>query len=362
MPQQPTFQQLGQPYTQQPPQPYPPQLAAPLNPFDAPIDRSQRAPSAFEQRFQEYVVATASPVQAKQQHKTWPIILLIVLLVLVAGGAGAYYWYINRMTPEKRFMTALENHLQVKTIGQDYELKTSQYGMDASVTIHSVMDISDIKKPKATGDYTLTGYDSGPRDVKFALADTSTAYISFTKLTAPADKMPTLGSWYQYDPSNRLTGSMVEPIEVAQMIPKATGEITVGSFTTAQRQQIMKQIADHSPYTIVSSKDEGSQVHYVVSYDITQLNALNKLVASIDGEDTSQDLVSSNLPSQVDIWVDTSTNQFTKYTAVKDKESDTVTMNYPTNATVAMPKPDHTQAELFKALFGAVPNGSTFAN
>jgi hypothetical protein len=361
MPQQPTPQQFGQPYAQQP-QPYPPQPPVQLNPFDAPLDRSQRAPSAFEQRFQEYVVATASPAETKRPRKTWPIIVLVIFLVLAAGGAGAYYWYANRMTPEKRFTTALENHLQVRTIGQDYELKTSQYGMDASATIHSVMDISDIKKPKVTGDYTLTGYDSAPREVKFALADPSTAYISYTKLTAPAEKMPTLGSWYQYNPSNRLTGAVVEPIEVAQMIPKATGEIIVGSFTADQRQKIMKQITDHSPYTIVSSKDEGSQMHYVISYDITQLNALNKLVAGMDGEDSSQDLVGSNQPSQVDIWVDKSSNQFAKYTAAKDKESETVTINYPTNTTVTMPKPDHAQAELFKALFGVVPDDSTFAN
>lgn len=363
MPQPPTStpQQFGQPYPPQQqaaPQPQPGEL----NPFDLPVDRSQRPPSAFEQRFHEYVVAAANPAQTKKPRKKWPLVLLIIFLVLAMGGAGAYYWYSQQISPEKRFALAIENHLEVSKIGQDYELKTAQSSTDVTATVHSVMDISDIKTPKVTGDYTLNGYDASARQVKFALANKSTGYLSFVKYDATSGKTPALNSWYQYDPSSQLAGIAFEPLQVANMIPKATGEMIVGSFTADQRQQITAQIAAQNPYTIVSSKDEGDQVHYVIGFDATRLNALNKLVAGMDGEDTTQNFVSASMPAQADLWVDKATNHFSKVSMAKDKDSTSVTLTYPTTSTVTMPKPDHTQADLFKAVTGVSVTDAMFTN
>lgn len=344
-------EQLAQPYSPQQ-QPTPPVQPAQLNPFDTPIDRSQRPPSAFEQRFHEYVVSATSPVQAKKPRKKWPIILLILVLVLAAGGAGAYYWHSQQISPEKRFALALVHHLEVGVISQDYELKTVQASTNITATVHSVMDISDIKTPKVTGDYTLDGYDTSPRQVKFALANKTTGYLSFIKYNAANGKAPALNSWYQYDPSSPLAGIAFDPLQVANMIPKATGEMIVGSFSADQRQKITDQIAAHNPYTIVSSKEEGNQVHYVIAFDATRLSALDKLVAGMDGEDPNQNFVSANMPTQADLWIDKATSHFTKYSATKDKDSVTVTITYPTATAMPLPKPDHTQADLFKAMTG----------
>ena len=316
---------------------------------DSPYN-SQQQPSDFERRFREYVVATADSNGTKKRKRVWPIVL-IILLVLLGGGAGAYYLYTQRVTPEKRFALALENHLQIRYLGQDFEMKTKQADRDIKATIHSVMDISDIKNTKVTGDYTLDGLDDNPRKVKFVLANKKTGYIFYDKRDVVSGQSLALNAWYQYDPSSLMTTLFIDPIGVGNFIPMAEGQFIVGSFSDGQRQQLMQQLTTSSPYTIKSAADEGSAVHYVVALDKDRLTELNKLVVKMDESDNSA-AVGENTPSEFDIWIDKSTNHFTKFTATRNDQSMTITLAYPTEHTVSIPQNPRPESDLLTALTG----------
>lgn len=264
-----------QPPTQEPQQnSYNPEtqpLQQPVSPFDA---------------------ALVQTPPTNKKKTVFAAIGVIVGVLLVAGAVGAYVMF-GMVTPEERFQHAIENHLKVTHIKQDY--KTKSVATQISMSAESESDFTDPALPKTKATYNLSVDDStGSTDsgtVTFAgeiiIENNDGFYAKMSQMPELSSRLqsrnPVIGQWYKIQKDDAVSKLNFDFPGIESTINTPLGEFIVGNYNQATRNELLGFIEKNQVYMIKDSQQEqyngADATTYAVELNYDNLAKLNKLVA-----------------------------------------------------------------------------------
>ena len=380
----PPVQQPYDPWTIQAPQPghfqqpgtsptEPPQQWNPKTSMFEPVQPVR--PSEWEQQFvAETVAAAAAPPAPKKSHAGRIIALIFGILILLGGAAAAYVYAQQKQSQpqqtaallidtEDLFYQAIQNHMSVSYVGQQYELDQTNSATGHLIGhVKGVTDFSDPAKPKSKIVYDVKNQGPDPViDVTGEILDLqeSNYYARLTK-TDTSTKNETaaaagvdMETWYQIPTGDLAYGMFVFDIGgMRPMINSSEGQVVVGNYSKQVRQDLMKFIKDNNVYTIKDTKtvdtDKEKTTKYTVVIDSQALNKLNEKARTALGLTTTEkkdftEYGGDNV--KYEFFVDTNKKRFSKVYLERlseDKKSTdkmTITLSYPNDVTENLKKP-----------------------
>lgn len=295
VPQPGTFHQPG-PTPTSPPQQWNPQTSMfePVQPI---------RPSEWEQQFvAETVAAAAAPAVPKKSHAGRVIAIVIGLVVLLGGGAAAFVYMQQKQATDATvaaqldtkalFYDAIENHMKVKYIHQQYDSEQDG-GTSGTLVGHldGITDFSDPAKPKSRVAYTIKNEDSETVvEMAGELLDLQeTNYYGMVAKTAAnaaiadttTEKDIQADTWYKVPRDNPFASTLVfDPIGALRTINVTTGQVLVGNYKDDMRRELLNFINDRKVYTINGSEaitiEDKEMTKYNISIDTDALKELNK--------------------------------------------------------------------------------------
>ena len=265
-----------QPPTQEPQQ----------NNYNPEIQPLQRAASSFE-------AALVQTPPTNKKKTVFAAIGIIAAVLLVAGAVGAYVMF-GMVTPEERFQHAIENHLRVTHIKQDY--KTKSIATKTVMSAETESDFTDPSSPKTKASYNLSIDDSaavtGSETVTFAgdiiIENKDGFYAKMSQMpklnSRVSDRTPIIGQWYKIEKDDAISKLNFDFPGIESTINTPLGELVVGNYNQSTRKELLDFIERNQVYTIKSSQQEkyndADATSYVVELNFDNLAKLNKLVAN----------------------------------------------------------------------------------
>lgn len=361
---------LQSPYTTSPPQepvfrqPPPPQQ---------PVYQQQQAAAPEPKPLSQFGVGVLSrPVNNEPKKKSGKLrrIFGVIIAALLVGaiGFGVYSLWRglnNGIAPapgvlasvtENRLHQAIEKQLQTRYIRQAYE----QVIGDSSGEFIKLDVTSDFSDPRAPKSQIL--YDSklgkGENVVQHAgeiIVLDSNEY--FGKLEKPAvsyqggeGERPKENQWYGVMDGDVTGGALMDPLSARKGLNSPVGEMPVGNFSDATRQELMKFVKDRQVYKIKNTSEvteqNEKQTHYNVEFNASLVNELNKKIADASGIKDEASLVKfeNNDVKNMEMWISHNTGRLKKIKIMREysaiKEVITITLNYPSDALV-IKKPEN---------------------
>jgi hypothetical protein len=344
-----------------------PEVQAPAYTPDQPPQPTAPAPlSPFEQQW----YSTAQQAPTPKKSRIGLMIAGIAAAVLVLGGGGAAFaWIQANNSPEQRLNRAIESHMTITLIQQDYE-QSASIGDETKVSLKSTSDFSDAKAPKSYVKYDVqSDLAVMTRSGELVVLDNKEYFAKLTKSAnfegMGSEYLPVINQWYRVDTGDFAGSLLLDPVSVGKTINVPTGEVLVGNFNESTRKELMAFIKEKGVYTIKSSQvvtvDGQKMTQYDIDLNVDALNELNKkAVKALGLPENSYDNYTEQPGQTNTFWVNHKTGRLAKAELTRDsssvntqgaktKEVSTVTLSYPTNAS-AFTKPERAKNVPWKNL------------
>lgn len=240
--------------------------------------------------------------------------IIFVLLAALAVSFVIYNLKYKTITAEQHFYKALENHLSVKTIRQEYAVKDEYYNF----TLDNRNDFTDPRLPKMTTTFSYNYYASDSSHTIFegrAVGNKpEEVYVIYDKMTTEWEQtdvelVSVRGQWIHAGPE--VKSILNDPVYAIQGVNTPLGEIIVGDFDKELRQEILDMIRSEQVYTIRTSeeveRDGVDSIKYQVVFNKDGSNKLNNFVAERLGIKKLEDRTSD---TEATVWVDKGTSRF----------------------------------------------------
>ena len=259
------------------------------------------------------------------RRKLWLIAGVVILALAVL--AALLGLNATALTPEKRFAKALENHLMVTTISQDY----ATVGEGLNFTLNTETDFTDPKESKTGGTLSMDVDSQGvvmKMEGEAVSPKPGEGYAKYSEYVwelfgQEADLTDDVkDKWVRLDGDEEAIAA--DPAAGIIDVNTPLGEVIVGNFDPGLRQEILNKIRADNTYKITSFENEDvdgqKTVRYEVELNKEKLKELNDFVAEKLGiENTVNDV----LTDKFTLWVDKNTNRFVKV-ELKQEEGGTL--------------------------------------
>lgn len=363
------------------------QYQTPRPPLQSPYKRpaADGAPKPFSQfaaPSTQPADQASPPKEAKKPKKLRPIILIGLGLLLVAGiifgllavwrnstSQPAVKPPVAAVSADEKLYKAIESHFSTSKLHQVFDQTTKGEGT-STLKIDATGDFSDPAKPKSAIKYELTsgeGNSASQGAGELVILDTGDYYGKLTKpvLLYQGDEKakPKEQQWYVIPAADASGAALLDPLSVRTSINTSQGEIPIGNFSAAKRQELMDFIRGRHLYKVKSSDDATvagkKTTHYKVDFDVDGINQLNAKVAEATGatSETGAITFTKNDTRTMEIWVDQGTNRIVRVKLEREskaaqqntavKESTNLVIDYPNDVSVV--KPDDVAAGTWTA-------------
>ena len=278
-------------------------------------------------------------------------VLFAVLLL-----SGGLVWYIvtrsdsplqsilsndSPLTHEERLYAALENNMNTSVIRQTYTSELS----GQTVTNDAISDFSDPANPRTKTTFLIGAKDQEPA-IDIDMIGT-TSYCEYGRINkVPADiaapltgQRDYIGKWLKAATKEESTRTF-DPFSICSSINKTYGEILVGNYSSDDRQDLMRIVRTKQPYRFnedeVQAVTRGGkkQYKYYVTLNREAVQQLNDLAAArlgLEGEQLPGNATKASL------WIDATSNRFTRVETSSDGMNVTVDLSYPSSADIQLP-------------------------
>ncbi|HSX31231.1 MAG TPA: hypothetical protein VLE99_04905 [Candidatus Saccharimonadales bacterium] len=290
--------------------------------------------------------------------------------MLVLAGAGAYWWVKQQTTPDKVFHAAITKLLSTtsitQSVGDANNMGVVSYNLSNLKDPHVSVSLS-IKAPGET--IKLSGYGTLQNDY--------VKYNSFGDPTSDRALSGIVNKWVQMRTNGTLaTGADPSIEDLTSPRYLAFGDIMIGNFSAAQRQQILQFIQTNNIYSynakkVTTATVNGKKVYvYPITENIAKLKELNKKVAPMMGLSTSdiQDVLDTlGTSGNPKLYITVGSKEIVKYTL--QESGATATGSYTDYGSTTLPSEptgamswtefEQKQAAISNQLLGSDTSGSS---
>lgn len=290
---------------------------------------------------------------AQKNHRSTRIIIVSALVVVALVVVSIVGWLVQRSTVASNytqvFNAALENHLAVKYIQQDYTFKRGSL----SSTYKMKSDFSDPARPKTIGDLSITSQGEELASKIIATTD----YSEYGLLITTPEQMKKMPRNQWIHANSIQEAASYDLMGMGGGVNTTFGEILVGNYTPADRKILLDLYKTHPVYSFTATKDvtaltvEGRKIYrYTVTFDKQACLAVNKEAArllkiSLDkAKPCTADIESAVLD------VDTESKHFIKAITKADAIQATLDFSYPAMVSIDIPKKYIEMSDIAKSL------------
>lgn len=232
-------------------------------------------------------IADPAVVAGRKRRKSFLFLAVVMIVIAVATGAIALYMYAQNNSPQKRFLKALDEQMQVSYIERNIVVSKD----DKSTAVNIRADMSDPKQIRSDMAFTERSSGKVVSDVK-VLTLNDKRYMFQVKSVSAGEVLSTYSKGQWYSASFHAAGRSEVKYSIDEkasplVLNSVQGLVLTGSFTKNAREQLLEYIQANDVYPISSEQTEtdGSKklIGYTVQLDLEKINALNAKAAQVLG-------------------------------------------------------------------------------